>query len=194
MGDRMWHLLRGEEIPDLVTARKSLGHSHVLPPDSRPPDRAWPILCKLLHKACERLRSERLLAGAITIQLAFLRGESWAEETHTAETDSTIALMHLLDQLWKDRPEPRRQILQVGVLLTRLCEHGNYTPELFQNGTATAPALDVEKHQRLDATLDKLRARYGRKVIYFGSVQESRDEAPMRISFTHIPDVDLEQD
>jgi DNA polymerase-4 len=194
MGDRMWHLLRGDEIPDLVTARKSLGHSHVLPPDSRPPDRAWPILCKLLHKACERLRSEGLLAGSITIQLAFLRGESWAAETHTPETDSTVALMRLLDQLWKERPEPRRPILQVGVLLTRLCEQGNHTPELFEIATNTTPAVDVEKHQRLDATLDKLRARYGRKVIYFGSVQQSREEAPMRISFTHIPDVGLEQD
>jgi len=55
-------------------------------------------------------------------------------------------------------------------------------------------ALDVAKRPRLDAALDKRRARYGRKVIYFGSVQESRDEAPMRISFTHIPELGLEQD
>ena len=70
----------------------------------------------------------------------------------------------------------------------------NFTPELFEMAADTTPALDVEKHQRLDAALDKLRARYGRKAIYFGSVQENRDEAPMRISFTHIPDVKLEQD
>ena len=75
-GDRLWHLLRGEEIPDLVSARKSIGHSHVLPPDSRHPDSAWPILCKLLHKACERLRSHGLVAGSITMQLGFLRGVS----------------------------------------------------------------------------------------------------------------------
>jgi DNA polymerase-4 len=55
-------------------------------------------------------------------------------------------------------------------------------------------AQDKEKHRRLDATLDKLRARYGRRVVYYGSVQESRDDAPMRISFTHIPDVGLELD
>jgi len=47
MGERLWHLLRGDEISDLPTSRKSLSHSHVLPPDSRPPERAWPILCKL---------------------------------------------------------------------------------------------------------------------------------------------------
>lgn len=38
------------------------------------------------------------------------------------------------------------------------------------------------------------RARYGCNVVYFGSMQESRDEAPMRISFAHIPDLKIEQD
>jgi DNA polymerase-4 len=102
--------------------------------------------------------------------------------------------MKLLEKLWRDRPEPRCQLLKVGVVLTRLCEHGNYTPELFQVATDALPALDTEKHQRLDATLDKLRARYGRSVVYYGNVQENRDDAPMRISFTHIPDLEVEQD
>jgi len=194
IGDRLWHLLRGDEIPDLVSARKSIGHSHVLPPESRHPDRAWPILCKLLHKACERLRSHGLLTGAITIQLAFLRGVSWAAEVRSDETDSTLTLMRLLDRLWRDRPEPRCQLLQVGVMLTRLCEHHNYTPSLFQTIAETPATEDQAKHQRLDATLDKLRARYGRSVVYFGSVQESRDNAPMRISFTHIPNLAVEND
>jgi DNA polymerase-4 len=194
LGDRLWHLLRGDEIPDLVSARKSISHSHVLPPDCRPPARAWPILCKLLHKTCERLRAHGLLAGSLTLQLAYLGGPSWTAETPTAETDSTIALLRLLERLWRDRPDPRHPLLQVCVVLTRLCEHGNYTPSLFPLQGDVATTLDPAKHRRLDATLDQLRARYGRRVVYFGSVQEGRDNAPMRISFTHIPDVNLEQD
>ena len=194
LGERLWHLLRGDEIPDLVTARKSISHSHVLPPASRAPDRAWPILCKLLHKACERLRAHGLFTGSLTMQLAFLGGPSWAAEAITAETDSTVALMRLLDRLWSDRPEPSSRVLQVGVVLMRLCEADNYTPMLFQTTTDGAATLDIDKQRRLDATLDKLRARYGRKVVYYGSVQDDRDNAPMRISFTHIPDVQLEQD
>jgi DNA polymerase-4 len=193
-GDRLWHLLRGEEIPEVISARKSIGHSHVLPPDSRHPDRAWPVLCKLLHKACERLRSHGLLTGSLTLQLAFLRGPSWAPKQRIEETDSTLVLMRVLDRLWRDRPEPGCRILQVGVVLTRLCEHDNYTPSLFQTEADTTSSFDHEKHKRLDATLDKLRARYGRKVVYYGGVQEGRDEAPMRISFTHVPDMDVETD
>ncbi|MEI6673944.1 MAG: DNA polymerase [Verrucomicrobiota bacterium] len=212
LGDRLWHLLRGDEIPDLPTSRKSLGHSHVLPPDSRVPAKAWPILCKLLHKACERLRSEGLLCGSLTLQLGFVRGPSWSADARTVETDSTITLMHLMERLWQQRPEPGCLILKVGVVLTRLCEQGGYTPQLFQDdgnantntkahantnthaGSAAGTNDNTEKHQRLDAALDKLRARYGRKVIYYGSVQESRDEAPMRIAFSHIPDAELEGD
>jgi len=49
-----------------------------------------------------------------------------------------------------------------------------------------------EKQSRLDETLDSLRRRYGRRVIYYGNVHDSRHTAPLRISFTHIPDVEVE--
>ena len=35
----------------------------VLPPDNLPRGWVWPVLCKLLHNACERLRAESLLRG-----------------------------------------------------------------------------------------------------------------------------------
>ena len=194
LGDRLWHLLRGEEIPDLVSARKTIGHSHVLPPDSRHPDKAWPILCKLLHKACERLRSHELLAGSLTMNLVFLRSDPWAAEVRAGETDSTLASMRMLDRLWRSRPEPSRPILQVGVVLSRLCEKTNHTPSLFETVAETMASFDNEKQKRLDETIDKLRARYGRKVVYFGGIQESRESAPMRISFNHVPNVEVERD
>jgi DNA polymerase-4 len=192
LGDRLWHLLRGDEIPELVSARKSIGHSHVIPPERRHPDHAWPILCKLLHKACERLRSHGLLSGSLTLQLSYLRGMAWASEARMPETDSTLRLMHLLDRLWRERPDPRKKILQVGVVLTKLVAHENHTPDLFQSIVAESVDQPKGKLHRLDATIDQLRARYGRSAVYFGSVQESRETAPMRISFTHIPDISLE--
>lgn len=194
MGSRFWHLLRGEVIPDLVSSRKTIGHSHVLPPDSRAPARAWGILCKLLHKACERLRAHGMLAGSLTMQLSFLRNGGWGPEVRFPETDSTFFLVRMMQRLWSDRPEPRSDLIQVGVVLSRLVGRSNHTPDLFQGAVAEAMAAEDVKRQRLDEAIDKLRARYGRQVVYFGSVQDSRDAAPMRISFTHIPDLELEQD
>ena len=200
LGDRLWHLLRGDEVPEIVSARKSIGHSHVLPPDSRTPDRAWSILCKLLHKACERLRSHGLLTGCLTVQLSFLRDASWGPEIRFPESDSTFCLMRMLQRVWHDRPDPRAKMIKVGVVLSHLVDESNHTPDLFTGMVAEAMAAHdgndpgSQKHQRLDAAIDKLRARYGRQVVYFGNVQESRQKAPMRISFTHIPDLELEQD
>ena len=200
LGDRLWHLLRGDEVPEIVSARKSIGHSHVLPPDSRTPDRAWSILCKLLHKACERLRSHGLLTGCLTVQLSFLRDASWEPEIRFPESDSTFYLMRMLQRVWRDRPDPRAKMIKVGVVLSHLVDESNHTPDLFTGMVAEAMATydgndpGSQKHQRLDAAIDKLRARYGRQVVYFGNVQESRQKAPMRISFTHIPDLELEQD
>lgn len=191
-GGRLWHLLRGVEIPDLVTSRKSIGHSHVLPPPLRKPDSAWPVLCKLLHKASERLRSHGLLTDSLTLNLAFPQGNSWSAEISTGQTDSTIRLMRLLEKLWRDRPEPRAPLLQVAIVLGKLVETNNFTPSLFQTVEDAMANQDEEKHRRLDATIDKLRARYGRKVVYFGNVQEVREEAPMRIAFNYIPDADME--
>lgn len=48
------------------------------------------------------------------------RCHSLAAEIRTDETDSTITLMRLLDRLWRDRPEASCQLLQVGLVLTRL--------------------------------------------------------------------------
>ncbi len=76
----------------------------------------------------------------------------------------------------------------------RLIERANHTPELFQTTDADTNPVTDEKQHRLDETLDKLRARYGRSVVYFGTVQDARESAPMRISFTHIPDLTLEED
>lgn len=199
LGDRLWLLLRGHEIPDLVSSRKSIGHSHVLPPESRTPDRAWPILCKLLHKAAERLRSHDMVCGCLTMNLSFLGGPAWSAEMTTDGTDSTLRLMRMLDRLWRERPEPRGRLLQVAIVLTRLCERKNHTPSLFDaahiaNTLAAQDADAFAKQRRLDETLDRLRARYGRKVVFFGGIAESRESAPMRISFTHIPDPGVEGD
>lgn len=56
----------------------------------------------------------------------------------------------------------------------------------------TATEGDQGKQQWLDETLGKLRACYGRSVVYFGNVHDASENAPMRISFTHIPDEKVE--
>lgn len=135
-----------------------------------------------------------MLAGALTLNLAFFRDVSWTPELRFTETDSTVVLIRALERLWRDRPDSRASIVQVGVTLTRLVERANHTPDLFAGMVSDLMTGGDEKQHRLDKAIDRLRARYGRNVVYFGNVQEHRDSAPMRISFTHIPDTSLEGD
>lgn len=194
LGDRMYYLLRGEVIPDMVSSRKSIGHSHVLPPELRAPAQAWPIACKLLHKACERLRSHELFTRTLTLHISFMRSGKWTSEIHFSETDSTLVLIRLLEKLWRERPETKALILQVAITLSNFLERNNYTPDLFAGKVAETMAEGDEKHRKLDEAIDRLRTRYGRNCVYFGTVQQDRNSAPMRISFTHIPDLRLEAD
>lgn len=187
LGDRMYYQLRGVNVPDIVTDRKSLGHSHVLPPRSRRPEQAWTILCKLLHKAAERLRSYEMLAGEIALNLGYLEGGSWNPRVRIEETDSTLRLMETMLRIWKHRPNANAALIQVGCVLQRLVERVNHTPDLFTGSS-------VSRMERLDAALDDLRVRYGRDVVYLGNTHGQHCAAPMRISFTHIPDLNLESD
>ncbi|MCF7733304.1 MAG: hypothetical protein K9N23_16565 [Akkermansiaceae bacterium] len=159
------------------------------------------ILCKLLHKACERLRSHGLLIGSLRMHLSYFRGVKWEPEVRLPETDCTVTLMRQFGKLWRERPDPRTPLVQVAVTLTRLVEQDDYTPQLFPDliqddgqERQSAGGGDNEKLRRLGTTLDQLHARYGRNVVYLGADQEARDSAPMRISFTHIPDIRLEGD
>ena len=188
LGERYWNLLRGIEVPDPPTTRRSLGHSHVLPPNLRTPAKAWPVVCKLAHKACERLRSLGLMCGSISLYVGFRDGDRYEPALKIPESDGTFIVLRWLRHLWGDLPRKQSEIVQVGITLSRFVPAASHTPDLFLSGEQES------KHQRLDAALDSLRMRYGRDVVHLGSVHDARDSAPMRISFTHIPDVELEGD
>ena len=71
-GERLWHWLRGEDFDMAETEHlKSMGHSHVLAPEMRTPEKAWAVAHKLLHKAAMRLRADGLWAGSIGLAIGF---------------------------------------------------------------------------------------------------------------------------
>src|SRR5581483_7059447 len=63
-GERWFFLLRGEDVADKPTKRRTVGHSHVLPPELRTDAGAHGVLSRLIHKAAARLRSIDYWAGA----------------------------------------------------------------------------------------------------------------------------------
>lgn len=190
-GERMHARLRGEEIAPTDSERASVSHSHVLPPELRTESAAYSVLHRLLQKAATRLRSHALVAGNVHVRISFRQqGERWdwrADQPVDATAD-TRTLLHALDVLWRQRPPAlrgRAEPIAIGVALTRLRGAAHRSRDLFE---------DQETSERLNATLDAITRRFGRKSAYFGGAHAALAAAPMRIAFQHIPDLEVEGD
>jgi len=67
-GEKLWYLLRGMELPEEITARRSVGHSHVMAPELRDPSKAKDVARRLTMKAASRLRRMEYYAGAMAFR------------------------------------------------------------------------------------------------------------------------------
>lgn len=192
-GDRLWLQLRGEEVPETETTQRSIGHSHVLPPDKRRPDAALPVLHKLTQKAAQRLRHHGMLAQNFHLSLRYLRGGKWMHDLRLEATDDSLMLARAASRLWHERPHHGEALLKVSMVLGRLTHAGNHTPSLFHQ-QHTPEIQKTTKLQALNESMDKIVHKFGRQSIYLGGAHSAIKAAPMRISFGHIPDLDVESD
>ena len=56
-GRQFWRNLHGEDVVEKPTQRRSISHSHVLPPELRTAEGAYAVLVRLVHKAAARMRN-----------------------------------------------------------------------------------------------------------------------------------------
>lgn len=185
-GERMHARLRGKWVPELPSARASIGHSHVLPPALRSQRAACSVLHRLLQKTAMRLRSYGMIAGALHVHVSRLDGSSWGKHARLEPTQDTLRLLEALKTLWAGYPAgPRAAPLKVGITLLDLHERPDQSRSLF---------YALETRDRLNAAVDRLNSRYGRNTVYFGGAHQALGAAPMRIAFNHIPDPVVEGD
>lgn len=175
-GEEMWRLLRGEDVPEKSAERKSVSHSHVLPPSLRHELGALRVLKKLVAKAAMRLRHEGFFASGIQIFVRFMGQNSWKARCGLMETQDTLAFIQAIAALWKELPAG--SIYAVGVALTGLVPEAFHAPSLF----------DDHRRARLIRTLDELNVKFGKDAVHYGAIHESAGLAPLRIAFTRIPD------
>lgn len=187
-GERMHARLRGEQIPLPVQRNKTVGHSHVLPPFLRTQSKALAVLHRLLQKAAMRLRNIGRYAGGLVVNVGYRDAVQWTQEIRFNETQDSIAFTHALNQLWEKRPAEllHREPMQVGVVLNRLLEMSGHTLDLFDQPRQ-------EARERLGHAIDLVNQSFGHGSVYFGGAHGVTEAAPMRISFTCIPDPAIEE-
>ena len=196
-GERFWLQLQGFDVPERVTRRASIGHSHVLDPKLRTYAGMRSVLCKLLAKAAMRLRHEEFLAGAMAIRTRFVGMDArFDRDLRFAPLDDTPSLLRLLcDQLrvveraaesgrWDARRHPP---LSVAVTLCGLSPRTAVCEELMN---------DRRRARIASALLDEINVKYGNSALFVGSMASAvkHGAAPMRIPFQHVPDPVLEEE
>jgi DNA polymerase-4 len=152
-------MLHGVDIqPPSSRFAKSMGHQHVLEPESRTRAGAQNFARHLLTKAAERLRRGDYYCRRLGLHLSWLSDlGSWWSEINFTESRDTGFLLGRLDQLWAEVPAYKP--LSVGVVLLDLVPAAQHQPDLFASN---------HKHQKLSPLIDRINDRYGRCAIGFG--------------------------
>ena len=180
MGERWFYLLRGEDVPDIPTKRRTVSHSHVLPPELRTEDGSRGVMVRLIHKAAARLRSIDYWAGAMGVSVSYLDGPRWSTGTHLPKCQDTLNPLLAFGKLWDHDSRPRDATpLKVGMVLSELVPSATATPSLFEQDRQVTTLSHV---------MDKINRAFGKHSVRFGTVMGSEDTAPTRIAFTRIPD------
>jgi DNA polymerase IV len=191
-GAEMYDKLRGQWYGPRETVARSLGHSHVLPPDLRNPTGALAVLNRLTQKAAMRLRKQNVYATTMSVHVRSRQasGGHVGDEraAQVGETQDTAFLLRTLDTLWHSGLHRWPKPVSVGVQLHGLVPAVQHTPDLF--ASTTAPVKDRRK---LMAAIDALNGKHGKNTVYFASAQAGLDHAPMRIAFNRIPDLESER-
>ena len=187
-GERFYARLRGEEVKDISHGMASISHSHVLAPVLRNQDDAYAVMNRLTQKAAMRLRKALHFTARMAIKVKFLNGPSWENETRFLETQDTLDLLHALDALWTKYPKKKSLTpLQVGVVFLELSAEDAQSARLFDDLEQTGDK------KKLNAAIDDLNLRFGKKAAYFGGAHRALDHGKIAIAFNHIPDVETEK-
>lgn len=185
-GARFYRKLRGEEVEEPHNEMGSISHSHVLPPELRDKESALAVLNRLTQKAAMRLRKVCHTTAHVAIKVKFLNAPSFEADSRLQDTQDTLALVHAVEALWKKYPTRKSaKPLQVAVVFSGLLPECAANFSLFDEG-------DVQEKKRLNAAIDELNVRYGKRAVYFGGAHRALDHGRLAIAFNHIPDTETE--
>ncbi|HRJ26849.1 MAG TPA: hypothetical protein PLO61_04990 [Fimbriimonadaceae bacterium] len=171
VGERWYYLLRGYDLEETPTHRRSLGNSHVLPPNFRTDQGARQVLLRLTQKAAARLRAEGLYAGSIHLSVKGTK-KSWKASQKLPNTQDSVRITQAVTELWEDRNFVGP--LAVGLAFADLSETSGHTPSLFEAEQDTTLVSDA---------LDRVNQKFGKNKVFLASLQGAKDTAEERIAF-----------
>jgi DNA polymerase-4 len=191
-GEKVWYLLRGMELPEEVTARRSIGHSHVLAPELRDPIKAKDVARRLTLKAAGRLRRMEYYAGAMSFSARLENDLRVHAEGRFYRAQDNKTFLDLLNNLWSQalKQSSGVRIRKVSITLSELVAATNLQADLFASAADVDPTARG-KSEKLSRAMDEINHRFGRDSVLIGMTPaQGRSFSGSKIAFTRIPDVD----
>lgn len=191
-GERFWYGLHGVELPTFKTQHRTIGHSHVLAPEFRPPPEAWHVAQRLTLKAASRLRRAELYTTHMVLSVRVENGPRLAVESWFAPVCDNSSLMRLLVDAWKEltalgRPQRLKKV-SVTLMGLKTPHECLRQKDLFESPTKR-PCL--QRYERLSSAMDRLNAKYGKDTMVMGfTPQKAHAFSGTKVAFTRIPDLE----
>jgi DNA polymerase IV len=191
---REWFLkLRGHEVREAESPRRTIGHSHVLSPDKRSDAGARGVGVRLATKTAARARHLGYAAGHVTLSVGYrlatqARGDRsmrWHEaRAAVGDTNDTPTIVQAFAEMWASKPAGAAtgRIVKIGITLTDLTASAEIVGPLFSAQT---------KMSDLSKAMDAINRKFGVDAVYSAAMHEARKSAPRRIAFGSIPDLDV---
>lgn len=176
VGERYYHLLKGEDLEIAETKTSSIGHQHVLAPDTRTRDGVIAYLKRLTAKAAFRLRDKGLFTRKISVHVKYMKENTYfAMDVRVAETQSTLVLLKIVEEIC--RQLPHHKPIRVGVVLTDFIKADKHQLSLFES----------EKENEISYAMDSINDKFGKNAVFFGGVPP-KTETKSKIAFSRIPE------
>ena len=194
-GEKMWYYLRGYDLPDQETRKGSVGHSHVLSPEMRPPAQAYTIARRLTMKAAARLRRMNYYSGAFSVSFRVENGPRLGLEAKCEPSQDSFIFLQLLDELWQAliKESKGSRIKKVNIVLHGLVEEKDLRaqPDLFDILKQPKEQKQQVKNEKISAAMDALNRKFGRDTVLLGmTAGKASASTGSKIAFTRIPDME----
>lgn len=204
-GEKFWYWLHGFNPPVQKTNTCMVGHSRVLDPELRIPEKTRLIARRLLFKATNRLRRKGFHAHTLYFSVRMMDGNKWSADMKFPAANDHITFLEHFEELWNRMSWecfgcspahlPRRiTFKKTAVILHGLEANGAITDDLFDTSIKENKIVH-EKRERISKAMETLQEKYKREMVLMGiTPQTLAGHVGTKIAFSRVPDREEFQD
>ena len=194
-GERFWYWLHGYDFEEPDTQRNyMIGHSRVLDPNLRTPEKARMMARRLLTKATYRLRRKDYYAAVVSLGVRTTDHRRWHRELHLkTPAHDPFTFMQCLDRLWGEMMGDMAHgaypaFKKVSTTLMGLRHGEDITGDLLDESYEET-IKTLNKREALASALDKLQNKYKKETVYVGTVPKTiAGYVGTKIAFSRVPE------